>query len=828
MRKTLAEVLNGYLAIRRWSFEKLAEEARLPRNTVYRWTKDEVKRVRHWQDVAKAARALGLNRTQVNALLGTSGHPSIDVLLERSGEEEDRRLLSNWVLMTPNNLPAQLTSFFGREDELDRLSELLSSVRLVTVTGAGGSGKTRLALEAADAVLDEFERVALVDLAPVHDPALVIPTIAQALGLTESFDDPPLLTLKGFLRHKSLFLVLDNFEQVVEAAPQLTDLLEAACSVKALVTSRTRLGVRGERELALTPLALPDADSSFEELKLNPSVALFTDRACAVDPSFMLNASSASIVAEMCIRLDGLPLAIELAAARTRHVSLSSLLERFPTRLELASRGPRDVPDRQRALRATIEWSYDLLDRGVQPLFNCLGVFEGGFTEAAAGSVFAALGRSELAVSDDLETLAEQNLVKRVWGATGDSRFELLETIREYALERLQERGEAETARWAATQHYLDLAERADLEGPAQADWLRILTTEHDNFRAALSWCSERGQIQTGLRLCVALMPMWQLRDHQVEARTWLDGFMAADGEVTPNLTAKGLLWRGLLLLRATGDDSTSSRHFEEALVLFRYAGDLNGVSEALQAQGDVSRNQRRWERASQHYHESLKVAEQTGNAYLVAHGWMGLALCAQEEGRAEPAQHYWEQMLVWAKKAGNDATLALASNSLGEMARSRGDWEEADRCYQRTLTLARELGNDFRIALALHNLGYVALYREDHEAADRLFTDALSLYKGRQYRKGVAECLAGLGRVEASKGDPERAARLCGATEAILKSLGTRLDSLDRADYERTLGLLTSRLGENLETTLGEGRGMSMETAVQYALTHHFTEGQC
>ncbi len=300
---------------------------------------------------------------------------------------------------------------------------------------------------------------------------------------------------------------------------------------------------------------------------------------------------------------------------------------------------------------------------------------------------------------------------------------------------------------------------------------------------------------------------------------------MGAEGQVSPNLRAKGLLWRGLLLMRGIGDDCSASRFFEEALALFRDGGDLNGASETLQAEGDVYRNQGEWKLAGQRYVESLELAEQTGNSYLVAHGWMGLALCAQEEGRFTAAQHHWASMLEWSERAGNRASMALALNSLGEMARYGGDWEEAESYYKQTLRLARELGNESRMALALHNLGYVALSRGERERAGRLFTAGLSLYEGRRYHKGVAECLAGLGKVEASKGRLERAARLCGATETILEGLGTRLDTLDRADYERTLGTLKSRLRERFETLINEGRVMSLEKAVEYAVTDYCTK---
>jgi predicted ATPase len=819
MGTPLAATLHHYLAKRCWSCERLAEEAGLPRNTVYRWTHGEVKRVRHWQDLADAARALALTRSQTDALFAAGGHPAIEELLARVTDEEHRTLLARWASTSPNNLPAQVTSFVGREDEVARVAQVLATARLVTLTGPGGSGKTRLALEAARAVRDVFEEVRFVDLAAIRDPGLVIFAIAETLDLEESPNESPRRALETHLRNRSVLLVLDNVEQVIEAAPLVTELLAAAPGVKALVTSRARLNVRGEHELPVRPLALPYPATAFAELARNPAVALFVDRARAADHAFALTARNAPLVAELCARLDGLPLGIELAAARARQMPPGAMLERFPDRLALASAGPRDMPARQRTLRATIAWSYDLLRPNERALLDAMSVFAGGFTEEAAASVCAAIERAPFDVPAGLESLVEQNLLRQTWDGEGAPRYKMLETIREYALERLTERGTAETVAKAAVAYCLELSERAELEGNGQAHWLPRLIAEHDNFRAALDWCRRRGHVETGLRLCVGLMLMWHLRDHQMEARAWLEAFLEGDSDVSPGLRARALLWQGLLLMRGTGDDRPVTCYFDEALAVFRAEGDLNGVSETLQAEGDVYRNQGEMELARQRYAESLALAERAANGYLVAHGHMGLALCAQETGRIDDARRHWQMMLEWAERAGNRASMALALNSLGEMARHDGDWEAAERCYEQALRLATELGNDSRMALALHNLGYVALSRGEARRAKARFTQGLRLYDQSHHPRGVAECLAGLARAEATAGEPERAARLCGASEAILDRLGARLDTLDRADYERTLACLRSQLGEKLDDLLEEGRAMSMDRAVAYAV---------
>ena len=472
------------------------------------------------------------------------------------------------------------------------------------------------------------------------------------------------------------------------------------------------------------------------------------------------------------------------------------MLERFPARLALANKGPSDVSDRQRTMRATIAWSYGLLGSEAQRLFTCLGVFAGGVSVAAAESVCAALGL-RIDTVECLESLVDQSLLRRIRGAGDAPRYRMLETIREYALEKLAEHGQDQAARQAHAGYFLNLVESADLQGHGQTHWLHTLAADHDNFRAALHWCREQGRIDMGLRLSVALMPLWQLRDHQLEARAWLHAFMANEGTVSPDTWANGLLWQGLLLMRGTGDTASAAPFFDEALVLFRRQENLVGAIEALQAQGDMYRLLEAWEQARKWYGESLELARQSNHAHLAAHGYMGLAYCAQEDGEFAEAQHHWASTLEWAQLSGNRGTIAMSLNSLGEMARYQKDWVQARNSYEQTLRIAEELGSEFWKALALHNLGYVALHSGESVRAKEVFTDSLRLYARQQHRKGVAECLAGLGKVEASGDGMLRAARLCGASEAILQGLRMRLDALDRADYLETLEVLRCELGD-------------------------------
>lgn len=436
MKLALAEILHGHLTKQGWSFERLAEEAGLPRNTVYRWTRGEVKRVRHWQDLARAARALALNTSQANALLAVGGHPPIDVLLKQARNREDRELLARWISTSTNNLPAQLTSFVGREEELMQLTRLISSTRLITLTGPGGAGKTRLALEAAQEVLEDFEEVAFVDLAPLRDPALVVPAISKALELKETPDEPPFETLRTYLRNRRALLVLDTFAHVMDAASLVSQILSASRWVKVLVTSRRRLNVRGEHEFMVPPFSLPGIDSGVEILTKHPAVALFVDRARIANPTFAITPRTAPLVAKICTHLDGLPLGIELAAARTRQIPLGSMLERFPGRLMLASGGPRDLPERQRTLQATIAWSYALLAPDEQALLACLAALPGRFTEEVAEQNSSAMEGHGRHISEMIESLVEHNVLRRVWDNDNEPRYDMMETIREYVLER--------------------------------------------------------------------------------------------------------------------------------------------------------------------------------------------------------------------------------------------------------------------------------------------------------------------------------------------------------------------------------------------------------
>lgn len=792
----------------------------LPLSTVHRWHGDLNTRVHAWQDIARIARALGLDRAQTSELLVAAGQPALAVLERWGLEASDRVLLATWPnRLPPSSLPARLSRFIGRVQEQEDLTALLASERLVTISGTGGTGKTALALEVAPSIQAGFDGAYFIDLAAVQHPDVVLSAIADAIGCHPSQDEPLLPALVAHLQGYDVLLVLDNVEHLREAGPQIVAVQQGAIGVRALVTSRTPLRVRGERDYLLDPLPPPDPEARYADLARNPAVALFVDRAKGVDQRFRLTAANAAAIARICASLDGLPLAIELAAARMRELPLSRMQEQLSSRLDLASKGPSDAVPRQSTLRETIAWSCSLLDAETQRWFALLGVFVGGFTREAMLAIGPALGLDAGRVTPALMSLVSHRLVRKAPAAKGTVvRYTMLETLREYALERLAASGEEAATRDAHARFLLALAERADLEGGRQAFWLPRFVDERDNTRAGLEWCLRQGDLVTGLRLTLALMPFWLLQDRRREASGWLDAFEPAESAVAPELRARALLWRGLFLMRATGDARAALPRFDGALALFEDSGDDDGAGEVLQAQGDAARRLGDWREARRRYARSLELAIRTGNAHLRAHAYMGLAFCAQEEGQFEDAERFWTMTLEWAERSGNRGTVALVVNSLGEMARYRRRWEEARGHYERALAMARELGSDFRIALALHNLAYVALATDGPAGATDLFLQSLHHYELLQYPKGEAECLAGLAKVAVAEGQWERAARLCGAASGMLDALHSRLDTLDRADYERTLEVLERQLGERLPSLLALGAAMRAADALAYA----------
>ena len=541
----------------------------------------------------------------------------------------------------PHNLPVQPTALIGRERELDALRDLLlrEEVRLLTLTGPGGTGKTRLGLQLAADLLDHFEDGAcFVPLAPISDPSLVASTVAQTLGIREVGGGPILDSLKDYLRDKNLLLLLDNFEQILPAAPLVADLPGACPGLKVLVTSRATLHLRGEKEFPVPPLALPDPERlpPVEALSQYASVALFAERARDVKGDFGLTDDNAPAVAEICHRLDGLPLAIELAASRIKLLAPAAMLARLERRLPLLTGGARDLPARQQTLRDTMAWSYDLLDEAEQRLFRRLAVFMGGCPLDAAEAVCNAEGDLGLDVLDGLGALVEQSLARQLKGADGEPRFRMLETVREYGLEQLEASGELGQTRQAHAEHYLALAEAAEpeLRGPEQAGWLARLEAEHDNLRAALEWAVERDAGELGARLGAALWRFWSVRGYLTEGRARLGGVLARAGPSVGPATRARVLDGLAHLTRLQGDYRVARALCEQSLAIRRELGDRRGIATSLHDLGMVAYERGDYRAARALYEESLAILRELGYRSRIATALESFARLAAAEAQ--------------------------------------------------------------------------------------------------------------------------------------------------------------------------------------------------
>ncbi len=682
-------------------------------------------------------------------------------------------------------LPVPHTSLLGRERELEEIQGFLREVRLLTLTGTGGVGKTRLTLEAARRAADLFpDGVAFIGLAPLSDAALVVPTIAQSLGLRETEGRSWREALYAYLKEKRLLLVLDNFEHVLEAAPEVVELIEACPRLVVLATSRALLRVRGEQEYPVPPLVVPDPTRVpvVEEVAGAPAVELFAERARAASPSFELTEANAAAVAAICWRLDGLPLALELAAARVRFLGPTALLSRLDRALEAG--GARDLPERQRTMRATLDWSHALLHNPEKELFGRLSVFAGGWTLEAAEEVVAAGDVGAEDVLALLVNLGEQSLAVAEANADGSVRYSMLEPVRQYALEKLEESGEAEEVRRRHAGYYLALAERTgpELKGPSQASGLRRLETELDNLRAAIQWSIEHGKSEAIARMAWSMWTYWWSSGHISEGRRWMEEALASEPDM-PALTRARLLFVAATLGQACGDFESTPPLIEESLALFRRLEDKDGIAEALGTTGLIALGQERYE-------EGLAYLEESVDLYL-------------ELGRKRAAG----AMLGFA------ATAPLM----------QGDIIRARRLAERALPLAREPGGARDVVyVVLHPLAAVARAEGDHERAARLLEESLMLSVEIGDESNVAYCLEGMAAVAASKDEVERAARLWGAAEALLQANEVMAypHASDRSLYHSQVTAAREQLDEEAwAQAWEEGRAMTYEQAVEYAL---------
>ena len=702
----------------------------------------------------------------------------------------------------PPALPAPLTPLLGREREADAVRQALvdGGVRLLTLTGPPGVGKTRLALHAAAQLAPCFaDGACFVPLAPVGSAELVSAAVLQALGGREDGHTPVDEHLRRLLHARELLLVLDNFEHLLPAAPGVAALLSAAPSLKVLVTSRVPLRLTGEHELAVAPLALPGPGDlpPPEQLARVPAVALFEARARAVRPDFALSPANAAAVAQLCRRLDGIPLAIELAAARIKLLGPQALLERLGSRLALLRGGARDLPARQQTLEAAIAWSYDLLSPREQRLFARVAVFSGSWGMEA---VEAVCGGEEpgAEVMDGVAALLDHSLLHAASGPDGEPRFAMLELIREYALARLEEEGSGASRRLRRRHaaHFLSLSERVgpELRGRGEHAALAVLDAEHANLRAALAWSLAGGEGELALRLCGALWELWRIRGYLTEGRRWIDQALALPGGSEEH-RARALCGAGVLA-RVQGDYPTALQRLAEAAERAGRAGDLRTRADALTNLAVIEVNRHEFDAAEEYLREASALWREAGDPWGIAFALNSTAGLASLRRDLELARRLRLEAAEVARAAGDRDWEAHALSGLGEIARHTGDYRSALEYFDHVLERFREVGNTFHSALVLRKIAHAALHLGDHERALAAARESLRLCRAIDQRVGVAAAAVSLGCLACAEGQGERAVRLLAAADPVLRRQPGALQPADEADRDRALARLRAALG--------------------------------
>ena len=710
---------------------------------------------------------------------------------------------------------------------MEEVERELAMTGLLTLTGAGGSGKTRLALEVARDLIGAYpDGVWLAELAPLSKGELVAQTVAEAVGVHGRPARSPTETLVDALRAKQMLLILDNCEHLVnDVAGLVASLLESCFYLRILATSREALRVSGEIIWLVSLLPVPDLRSAptVAQLEGYEAVRLFVDRARQRAPAFALRPENAQAVAQICVRLEGLPLAIELAAARIKMLPPQALLSRLRDRLKLLTGGPREFSERQRTLRCTIQWSYELLEEGEKTLFGRLSVFSGGATLEATEAVCDPRGNLSVDVLEGAFSLLEKSLLGQEEGAGGEPRLVMLETIREYAQERLEQCGHAEAVRRAHFEYFLGMAEEAEpgLWGPEDAAWLDRLEREHDNMRAALSWSIEHDEVELALRLGGALGWFWYMAGYDSEGRGWLESALTKDKGVSAEARIKALAGVGFLAVDQ-GDLDRAEAAADEGLKLGMQAGSRSlGTADFKNILGDIARLRGDHQRAARLVQDSLALHQEAEDKPGIAWSLGNLANVAAERGDPERAKQLYEEGLVLSRELGGACPLGEYLISLGYEYLLEGDHEKATALNQEAADLFRKLGRRSGLQYALDNLGWTMLLRGEYDKAKALHNESLILCKESGAKMTTLESLEGLACAAGAKGDAERAARLLGAAEVLREAVGYQQESRQSALRDPYLEAARSRLDEAAwEKAIIEGRAMGMEEAVEYALS--------
>lgn len=722
------------------------------------------------------------------------------------------------------NLPTQLTEFVGRQHELAESHALLEQreVRLLTLTGAGGTGKTRLAVRLAEDLAARFpDGVSFVELAHVDDPLLVLPTIAQAVKVVNPSSAHPLESLVHHLQHRCLLLVLDTFEQVLAAAPTVVRLLRACPLLTAVVTSRAALDVSGEHVYSVPPLSLPQAqsDATLDDLMRSEAAMLFVSRARAVDPNFAPTPANARAVAEICHRLDGLPLAIELAAARSRVLSPQALLSRLERRLQLLQGGARDLPARQQTLRSTIDWSYDLLDDREQSLFARLAVFAGGCGLEAAEQIGNA--GDDPNVLTGIDGLVRKNLVQTRTGPEGEPRLLMLDTVREYALERLAERSDGAAVDRRHMDFYREWAEHAEgeLMGSWQDGWYERLEADLDNFRVALASALARQQVDTIARIAAALTPLWESRGHVIEGVRWLDVALRQRHALSRHALAKALFAKSYLLLHVEAHRERVDELLEESLAIFQALGDTTWKIRVISMLGQTAIRARDFERGLTLREQAVVLARSHEDKWILAMSVRNLGLSLLQAEHHDRARTVLREALTLHQSFGDQANSAHTLDGLGMLSLAEGDPAGATAYVEEALALARKLGHLLDTADFLADLGLIALEEDDYRRAGTLFEESLKVALPIEDELSIAQCLWGYAALSAVRGSPLPAVRLWAAATTLRYEL-TAPPSVIRPLEQRLLEPTRTALERSVfDAEWREGQQMDRAAAVEFAL---------
>ena len=751
-------------------------------------------------------------------------------------ESEQIYLAPAGIESVASNLPAQISSYVGRKREIREIKELLIENRLVTLTGAGGSGKTRLALQVAEELQGIYpDGVWLIELANIREASLVIPTIATVLGITEKTNTALIEIVKRNLSHKHLMLLIDNLEHLLDSAPLISELLAAAPQLSVLGTSREYLHIYGEQEYTVQPLSLPDPNNSgnVEELRKAEAIALFIQRARAVNPNLTLDEEALQHLTQICVRLDGLPLAIELCAPMVKIFPLSVIAKRIENNLDSIPEGPRDLPARQQMLIKTLQWSRDLLSDDEKHLFERLAIFSGGGTLEAVEAICADGISGD--IGNLISELVNKNMVLAQEQLDGEIHFGMLKTIRQFNQNHLEKENRLESLSRLHAEYYTHLAQKTapKLSAADQVRWLDMLEVEHDNLRAALDWCqTEKGTAELGLNLAGSLELFWAIRGYFQEGRERLSTALSRPSAMEQTEARAKALHAEAHLAYMQGDYPLVRERLEESLSIYRGLGSpgKHGTATVLITLGDKQTEVGEYESASKLMKEALEIMRELQDMKGVARALWQLGACEVRPGNYIQARQYFDEALPLLRQIGDSSNTAIALSGLAEIAIRQGNYEHATILEEESLAMRREMDEPWGIGVSLGNFAWIALREDNLEQAEKLLRESLTLRRELEDRGGCAWCLEKLAEISLIVGQQEsykysdepfqRAAKLFGAAEAIRAPVDSAIDLVDIPEYERQIDKVRSYLDENMFTLVwDEGHSLTMEQAVDFAL---------